>query len=41
VIDGPFAETKVHLAGYYIMNCENLDEADRVGGEDSDRLPGR
>jgi hypothetical protein len=27
VIDGPFAETKEHLAGYYIMNCENLDEA--------------
>src|SRR5215471_13087982 len=27
VIDGPFAETKEHLAGYYIMDCENLDEA--------------
>jgi hypothetical protein len=27
VIDGPFAETKEHLAGYYIMECENLDEA--------------
>ena len=27
VTDGPFAETKEHLAGYYIMNCENLDEA--------------
>jgi hypothetical protein len=25
--DGPFAETKEHLAGYYIMDCENLDEA--------------
>ena len=27
VIDGPFAETKEHLAGYYILDCENLDEA--------------
>jgi hypothetical protein len=27
VIDGPFAETKEHLAGYYIIDCENLDEA--------------
>jgi len=27
VSDGPFAETKEHLAGYYIIDCENLDEA--------------
>ena len=27
VTDGPFAETKEHLAGYYILRCENLDEA--------------
>ena len=27
VTDGPFTETKEHLAGYYIMDCENLDEA--------------
>ena len=27
IIDGPFAETKEHLAGYYIIDCENLDEA--------------
>ena len=27
VTDGPFAETKEHLAGYYIIECENLDEA--------------
>jgi hypothetical protein len=27
ITDGPFAETKEHLAGYYIMECENLDEA--------------
>jgi len=27
VLDGPFTETKEHLAGYYIMDCANLDEA--------------
>lgn len=27
VLDGPFAETKEQLAGYYIIDCENLDEA--------------
>ena len=27
ITDGPFAETKEQLAGYYILNCQNLDEA--------------
>jgi hypothetical protein len=27
VTDGPFAETKEQLAGYYIIDCENLDQA--------------
>jgi hypothetical protein len=27
VIDGPFAETKEQLAGYYILDCADLDEA--------------
>src|SRR5579871_5305965 len=27
VTDGPFAETKEQLAGYYIIDCRNLDEA--------------
>ena len=27
VLDGPFAETKEQLAGYYILNCRDLDEA--------------
>lgn len=27
IIDGPFAETKEQLAGYYILNCQNLDKA--------------
>lgn len=25
--DGPFAETKEQLGGYYILNCKDLDEA--------------
>ncbi|MEZ5758205.1 MAG: YciI family protein [Emcibacteraceae bacterium] len=25
--DGPFAETKEQLGGYYIFECENLDDA--------------
>ncbi len=25
--DGPFAETKEQLGGFYILDCENLDEA--------------
>ena len=27
LLDGPFAETKEQLAGYYILNCKDLDEA--------------
>ena len=27
ITDGPFAETKEQLAGYYILDCQDLDEA--------------
>lgn len=27
VSDGPFAETKEQLGGYYLLECENLDDA--------------
>ena len=27
VMDGPFAETKEQLAGYYLLDCKDLDEA--------------
>jgi hypothetical protein len=27
VIDGPFAETKEQLLGFYIVDCDTLDEA--------------
>lgn len=26
-MDGPFAETREHLGGYYIFECDNLDQA--------------
>ena len=28
--DGPFAESKEQLAGYFLMDCKNLDEAIEV-----------
>ena len=27
ITDGPYAETKEQLAGYYILECQDLDEA--------------
>ncbi len=30
VTDGPFAETREQLGGYYIIDAENLDEAIRI-----------
>jgi hypothetical protein len=27
ITDGPFAETKEQLGGFYILDCKNLDEA--------------
>jgi hypothetical protein len=27
VLDGPYAETKEQLLGFYIIDCENLDQA--------------
>jgi hypothetical protein len=34
--DGPFAETKEQLGGYYLIDCKNLDEAIEVAA----RIPG-
>jgi len=33
ITDGPFAETKEQLAGYYIIECDNLDEAIEWAGK--------
>ena len=27
VTDGPFAETKEQLGGFYVLDCKDLDEA--------------
>jgi hypothetical protein len=35
-IDGPFAETKEQLGGYYLIEARDLDEATQVAG----RIPG-
>jgi hypothetical protein len=34
--DGPFAETKEQLGGYFLVDCKDLDEAIEVAG----KLPG-
>ena len=31
--DGPFAETKEHIAGYDVLECPNLDEAIEVAAK--------
>jgi hypothetical protein len=36
VTDGPFAETREHLGGYFLVEAANLDEALAIAG----RLPG-
>ena len=33
VTDGPFAETKEQLAGFYMVEARNLDEAIRIASE--------
>ena len=34
--DGPFAETKEQLGGYYLLNCNDLDEAIKIAA----KIPG-
>jgi len=36
VTDGPFAETREQLGGYYIVDAKNLDDAIEIAG----RIPG-
>jgi hypothetical protein len=33
VIDGPFAETKEQLLGFYVVECESLEQALETGKE--------
>jgi hypothetical protein len=40
VIDGPYAETKEQLLGFYIVDCKSLDEAVEVARELGAANPG-
>jgi hypothetical protein len=40
VIDGPFAETKEQLLGFYIIDCASLDEALEITRELAAANPG-
>jgi|SRR6185312_13036658 len=40
VIDGPYAETKEQLLGFYIVDCEDLEEALGVARELGEANPG-
>ena len=40
ITDGPFAETKEQLAGLYILNCKDLDEAIELAGKIPDAVSG-
>jgi hypothetical protein len=33
IADGPFAETKEQIAGFYVVDCEDLDEAIEVASK--------
>ncbi|HEX5502280.1 MAG TPA: YciI family protein [Thermomicrobiales bacterium] len=38
--DGPFAETKEQLNGFYLVKCDNLDEAVALAAEIPDAVRG-
>ena len=40
VLDGPFAETKEQLLGFFVVDCANLDEALGVARELGEANPG-
>ena len=40
VLDGPYAETKEQLLGFYVIDCENLDAAVDVARELGAANPG-
>ena len=35
-VDGPFAETKEQIGGYFVVDCKDLDEAIEIAG----KIPG-
>lgn len=40
VLDGPFAETKEQLLGFYVVDCASLDEVLEIAGELGEANPG-
>ena len=40
VVDGPFAETKEQLLGFFVVDCANLDEALAIARELGEANPG-
>jgi hypothetical protein len=40
VLDGPYAETKEQLLGFYVIDCEDLDEALGVARDFAKANPG-
>ena len=40
VLDGPYAETKEALLGFYVLDCENLEEALSIARELGQANPG-
>jgi hypothetical protein len=40
VIDGPFAETKEQLLGFYVVDCQTLEEALEIARELAQANPG-
>jgi hypothetical protein len=40
VIDGPFAETKEQLLGFYVVDCQSLDEALQIARDLAQVNPG-
>jgi hypothetical protein len=40
IVDGPFAETKEQLLGFYLIDCKNLEEALEAAQELGEANPG-
>jgi hypothetical protein len=40
ILDGPFAETKEALLGFYLVECDDLDHAHRIARELGEANPG-
>lgn len=38
--DGPFAETKEQLLGFYVVDCADIDEATQIARDLADANPG-